>query len=269
MLNRAGLDILIHPLTDNSVDDTVFMRCGSVPQLRSSSEPCGGTTGRNCCPAAEKAPRSARHKQPIVPARSRCDPQNEEISMSGIRHTRGERRHPRSGLSFGHGRFGGHDHGGRGGRRGRVFEHGDLRYVLLRLIAEKPRYGYELIKTIEEQLGGRYCPSPGVIYPTLTLLEELGYVRVDSAGATKKLYSVTAAGLDFLADNRDLVERIFARLAEIGRAAGAEPAPEIQRAVSNLEMALAIRLGKGSLDGDQVRAITQTLDRAAAEIERI
>src|SRR5271167_5163350 len=111
--------------------------------------------------------------------------------MFGFRRARGERRHSRSDFGFGGRRFGGHHHGGgRGGRLGRVFDHGDLRYVLLRLVAEKPRHGYELIKAIEEQFGGMYSPSPGVIYPTLTLLEELGYLRPETAEGTRKLYSI-------------------------------------------------------------------------------
>jgi DNA-binding PadR family transcriptional regulator len=152
---------------------------------------------------------------------------------------------------------------------GRVFDHGDLRYVMLQLIAEKPRYGYELIKTIEEQFGGMYSPSPGVVYPTLTLLEELGYVRAESSGTTKKLYSLTEEGKSFLTANRPLVDAIFSRMAEVSRTIGSGPAPEIRRAMGNLEMALSIRLGKGPLDAQQVQAVTQALDRVAGEIERI
>jgi DNA-binding PadR family transcriptional regulator len=186
------------------------------------------------------------------------------------RDTRGERREARGGFGFGGGHFRGHHHGGgRGGRMGRVFDHGDLRYVLLQLIAERPRYGYDLIKTIEEQFGGMYSPSPGVVYPTLTLLEELGYVRAESGGNTKRLYSVTEEGSNFLGANRALVDAIFSRMAEMSRAIGGRPAPEIQRAAGNLEMALSIRLSKGALDADQIRAVTEALDRAAAEVERI
>jgi hypothetical protein len=78
---------------------------------------------------------------------------------------------------------------GRGGP-GRLFASGDLRFLLLELIAEKPRHGYELIKAIEEKLGGAYSPSPGVIYPMLTLLEETGLATVTNEG-TRKLYSIT------------------------------------------------------------------------------
>jgi DNA-binding PadR family transcriptional regulator len=192
--------------------------------------------------------------------------------MRGIKifrhpNDRGERRHAHGGFGHGGGRFGGHRGGGRGGRAARVFDHGDLRYVLLHLIAEKPRYGYELIKAIEEQVGGTYSPSPGVIYPTLTLLEELGYLRPETAEGTRKLYSITGEGAGFLAANRALVDAILGRMAEISRTYAGGPAPEIRRALHNLEQALSIRLGKGPLDAAQVHAITEALDRVAGEIE--
>src|SRR6516164_7435411 len=153
-----------------------------------------------------------------------------EQSMYGHRHSCGERRYARHGFGLG-GRFGGHQRGGRGGRLGRVFDQGDLRYVLLQLISEKPSHGYELIKAIEEKFGGMYSPSPGVIYPTLTLLEELGYLRAETGGGTKKLYSLTEEGANFLASNRATVDAILDRMAEASRAYGGGPAPEIRRAM--------------------------------------
>ncbi|HEV2098673.1 MAG TPA: PadR family transcriptional regulator [Stellaceae bacterium] len=183
-------------------------------------------------------------------------------------HAHREGRHAHEGFGQAGGRFG-HRGGGRGGRLGRVFDHGDLRYVLLHLIAEKPRHGYELIKAIEEQFGGMYSPSPGVIYPTLTLLEELGYLRPEAAeGTTRRLYSITEEGAAFLAANRPLVDAILARMAEISRVYAGGPAPEIRRALRNLEQALSIRLSRGPLDTTQVRTITEALDRVAGEIER-
>jgi DNA-binding PadR family transcriptional regulator len=149
-----------------------------------------------------------------------------------------------------------------------MFDQGDLRYVLLQLITEKPRHGYELIKAIEEQFGGMYSPSPGIVYPNLNLLEELGYLRSETAAeSTRKLYTITAEGTNYLAANRAAVDAIFARIAEIGRAYGGGPAPEIRRAMANLETALSIRLGKGPLDAAQLRTITEALDRAAGEVE--
>src|SRR5215831_5754231 len=177
-------------------------------------------------------------------------------------------RHAHGGFDRAGGRFGGHRGGGRSGRLGRVFDHGDLRYVLLHLIAEKPRHGYELIKAIEEQFGGMYSPSPGVIYPTLTLLEELGHVRAEATTGTKKLYSITPEGAAYLEANRAAVDAILARMGEVARAYGGGPAPEILRAMQNLKYALSIRLGRGPRDQEQVRRITATLDRAVTEIEQ-
>jgi DNA-binding PadR family transcriptional regulator len=183
-------------------------------------------------------------------------------------HTHDERRHARGGM-FG-GRFGhGHHHGGgRGQRLGRFFDHGDLRYVLLGLIAERPSHGYELIKAIEEKFGGLYSPSPGVVYPTLTLLEELGYIRPEGAEGARKQFAVTQEGSEFLAANRAVVDQIFARMAEVNRTYGGGPAPEIRRAMQNLEAALTIRLGRGPLTAEQLRAVTAALDRAAGDIEQ-
>src|SRR5208282_3455155 len=105
-------------------------------------------------------------------------------------------------------------HGGRsrdgrglGGRRGRVFDHGDLRLVVLQLIAEQPRHGYEIIKAIEDRVGGAYSPSPGVVYPTLTMLEELGHVTVAEQDG-KKLHTLTTLGRDYLDENRQAVEAL-------------------------------------------------------------
>src|SRR6202021_3229174 len=100
-----------------------------------------------------------------------------------------------------------HEHGGgrgrhRHGRRsGRLFDHGELRPVVLKLISEQPRHGYEIIKEIEDRVAGTYSPSPGVIYPTLTMLEELGQATVAESNG-KKLYAITAAGTAYLAANK-------------------------------------------------------------------
>jgi len=156
----------------------------------------------------------------------------------------------------------------RGGGRGRPFDQGDLRLVILKLIAEKPRHGYELIKEIEDRLAGSYSPSPGVIYPTLTLLEELGYARVTEGEGGKKLYSVTPEGTAALEADTATVEAIFARMAEIKAAHGGGPAPQIVRAMHNLRLALRLRLARGPLSEAQVEAIVAALDTAATTVER-
>jgi DNA-binding PadR family transcriptional regulator len=185
-----------------------------------------------------------------------------------FRHTHGYDDDRRYARGFG-GAFGFRHHGrGRHGMRGRFFDQGDLRYLLLHLIAEKPRHGYELIKAIEEAFGGMYSPSPGVIYPTLTMLEELGYIRPAEGDGSKKAYTVTEEGTAFLAANRPAVDQVLQRLAAAAEAFGGGPAPEILRAMHNLRLALRIRLGRGRLGADEVRRVTDILDRAAGEIER-
>ena len=159
--------------------------------------------------------------------------------------------------------FGRHRHGG---GRGRPFEQGDLRFVLLQMIAETPRHGYELIKAIEDKLGGAYSPSPGVIYPTLTMLEELGYATVAASEGGKKLYAATPEGTAFLDANRPTVDGIFARMQT---ARGSFAAPPVIRAMENLKLALRMRLSEGQLDQDRIRAMAAVIDAAAVEIERI
>ncbi|MDB5375079.1 MAG: transcriptional regulator, PadR-like family [Belnapia sp.] len=174
------------------------------------------------------------------------------------------------------GEYGTEAHGpgrhGRGGGRsglGRFFAHGDLRLVILNLIAEKPRHGYELIKAIEDSVGGAYSPSPGVIYPTLTLLEELGHVTTSTAeGGTRKLHGITAAGQAFLAANRPAVDALLDRIAEAGRVHGGGPAPQVVRAMENLKLALRMRLARGPLSEDQANAVAAALDAAATGVER-
>lgn len=181
-------------------------------------------------------------------------------------------------MKFGHSHFQrrawqGHDHGHDGGRRGwsrggrsRFFDQGDLRLVILSLIAQQPRHGYEIIKEIEDRLGGAYAPSPGVVYPTLTLLEELGYVTLQSEAGPKKLYAVTPEGLAYLEQNKAAVDGLFARIDGVG--SDRSFAPRIMRAMGNVKMALRLRLASGPLDAEQVDQIAAALDRAALDIER-
>ena len=167
----------------------------------------------------------------------------------------------------------GHDHAGhdfrsvgRRGRGGRFFDQGDLRLVILALLAEQPRHGYEIIKAIEERLGGAYAPSPGVVYPTLTWLDELGYAALAEGAGSKKLYSATPEGLAYLEQNRGLVDGLFARMDQVG--AQGDFAPRIMRAMGNVKLALKLRLASGTLTEEQVDRIAGALDAAAHEIER-
>jgi DNA-binding PadR family transcriptional regulator len=162
--------------------------------------------------------------------------------------------------------------GRRGGGGGRIFGHGGLRFVLLQLIADKPAHGYELIKAIEDRLGGSYAPSPGIVYPTLTLLEELGHLAVDTAdGSNRKRYSVTDAGRDFLAANRALTDELMARMqggVDGAGARGGRP-PQVTRAIENLKLAMRMRLSGESLTPAQASAFAAVLDHAAQQIESL
>jgi DNA-binding PadR family transcriptional regulator len=189
---------------------------------------------------------------------------------SNHHHGRRFAREDRRGEGLHHDRHG--RHGERDGRRGRgsgrVFDHGELRLVVLSLIAERPRHGYEIIKAIEDRLAGTYSPSPGVIYPTLTLLEELGHATVTEADG-KKLYAITPAGTAWLAANQPAVDAAMARMAAVSDAYdGAAPAHEIIRARENLRLALRLRQSRGPLTAEQVRSVVDALDAAARAIER-
>jgi DNA-binding PadR family transcriptional regulator len=181
--------------------------------------------------------------------------------------------HAPEGFGFGrgeHGRrgFGRHGPGGHFGRRERIFEQGDLRFVLLQLIADKPSHGYELIKEIEDRLGGAYSPSPGVVYPTLTLLEELGYVSVVQSEGAKKAYAITEEGREALKANKPSVDSIFKRIADVAERSGGRPAPQILRAMENLRVALRLRLERGKLTDQQIADVAAALDAAALTVER-
>lgn len=161
-----------------------------------------------------------------------------------------------------------HGRGGSRGRLGRLLEHGDLRFVLLALIAEQPRHGYDLIRELEARSGGAYRPSPGVIYPTLALLEDEGLVRQTGGDAGRKLYETTEAGRTALQSQRPSVDAVFARLAEA--AAGSERTrPRIARAMGNLSLALQHRLDGRPIAAADLDAIVAIIDEAAAAVEKV
>lgn len=177
----------------------------------------------------------------------------------------------------GHGRHGRRpeddrrDRPSRGGGRsdlGRFFAHGDLRLVILNMIAEKPRHGYEIIKAIEDAVRGAYSPSPGVVYPTLTLLEEIGHTEVTPGEGTKKLHGITPEGRAMLDANRSTLDALLARMAEAADAYGDGPHPSVVRATEGLKLALKMRLARGPLTAEQSAAVAAALDAAIAAVER-
>jgi DNA-binding PadR family transcriptional regulator len=180
---------------------------------------------------------------------------------------RGEERH--RGRHRGFGDPMGHERGFAGGARERHFDNGELRFVILQLIADKPSYGYEIIKAIEERLSGAYAPSPGVVYPTLTMLEEEGYATVSSTESNKKLYAATESGEEYLKENKVVLKAIFGRMEQAGKAFGRGRSPQIMRAVMNLRYALKIRTERGNLSSEQIRKVAEAIDAAARVIDEV
>ncbi|HEX6315471.1 MAG TPA: PadR family transcriptional regulator [Gemmatimonadaceae bacterium] len=159
----------------------------------------------------------------------------------------------------------------RGGpfRRGRVFEQGDLKYVILRLLAEKPRHGYEIIKELEERFGGAYAPSAGTVYPTLALLEDLGYASVTPEEGGKKVYSITPEGQKYLDENKSAVEDVFERIQEFGSNILSESMMQVNRAFGRVARATYTTLPWQSGDNSITGEIKSILERAADEIEAL
>jgi DNA-binding PadR family transcriptional regulator len=191
------------------------------------------------------------------------------------RHGRWGHHHRHGGGRFGRG---GDFDGGDMRRAGRMLAQGDLRLLALALIAEQPRHGYEIIKVLEDKTAGWYAPSPGIVYPTLTYLEEAGYVTAQADGA-KKLYTITDEGRAYLDENRAFVDAVLERLTAVGERVGRDRAREqaergrgdeslprsIQGAFQDLSVAVRELLTRNP--GAKTQVI-DALDRAAAELKK-
>ena len=153
------------------------------------------------------------------------------------------------------------------GRR-RMFDGGELRLVLLKLIEEAPRHGYDLIREIEERTGGSYAPSPGVVYPTLTMLADMEQVEEQQAEGARKIFAVTEAGRAHLADHVKEVEALMARLADLGSMRARTRGGPVKRAIINLRTVIQDRLAEES-DPDVLHAVVALIDEAAQKIERL
>ena len=200
------------------------------------------------------------------------------------RHCIGRRGHHGPGHK---GMGGGWGDRGRGAFRvGKMLADGDLRLIVLALLAEQPRHGYDIIKAMEERSSGSYSPSPGVVYPTLTFLEEAGYVEARSEG-NKKVYAITDAGRAHLEENRELVDTVLAGIEKIGRKMarardwfeGSDRrrdharsdrdipgvVPEVNEARRALKQAIAEKLDSSP---DEQRRVASILREAASAINR-
>jgi DNA-binding PadR family transcriptional regulator len=165
------------------------------------------------------------------------------------------------------------DEGWGGGRRGRrtrrMFESGELRLVLLKLVADEPRHGYDLIRAIEELTGGEYAPSPGVVYPTLTLLQDMGFIEEAAGEGARKPFQITEEGRKHLDEREDEVEALFDRLRDLAPSERQNAGPAIGRAIKNLMTALSHRIGRDGLDEELLHEIAAILAAAAQRIERV
>lgn len=182
--------------------------------------------------------------------------------------------HGRPFAMFGRRGFGpGRGERGFGGRE-RMFDGGELQLLILQLLAEKPSYGYELIKAIEEKMGGGYAPSPGVIYPTLTLLEERGFARVEPSDGSRKVYGITDEGRAELAANADRLHEVTSRVEHSGEAFHGGRSPLIRQAFqelrgSMLRASLRAREAGKPVTQEQVEKILEAIRTAARTIDTI
>jgi DNA-binding PadR family transcriptional regulator len=171
----------------------------------------------------------------------------------------------------GHGPFGfdwDGDHGGRK-RRQRLFDGDELRLALLKLIADQPRHGYDLIRAIEELTGGNYIPSAGVVYPALSVLQDLGHIEGADAANARKVFTATPEGLAELAAQAQKVAELFARLAALATTREGFDAAPIRRAMENLRNVLRHRLSSGDADKNTLYEVAAILDEAVQRIERL
>lgn len=159
------------------------------------------------------------------------------------------------------------ERGGRGGRR--VLDSGELRLVLLRLIAEQPRHGYDLIRAIEDMTGGAYAPSPGIVYPALSMMEDMGQTAETQSEGNRKVFAATPEGSAELEKDAEKADALVARLAAMAEERERIDAAPIRRAMDNLHMAVRNRLGEESATRDTVHEAAAILDEAAQRIERL
>ncbi|KQN10296.1 PadR family transcriptional regulator [Sphingobium sp. Leaf26] len=202
-------------------------------------------------------------------------------------HHRGLHGHDRfafpGGFGRGHGGpFGGGDPfgedgprgGGRGGRGGgggrrRLFDNETLRLILLKLIADEPRHGYELIRAIEALSGEAYAPSPGVVYPTLTLLSDMDLIAEEPSEGSRKRFAITDAGRAQIEERKAALDLALERLASMAQKAERVDGGPVRRAMHNLRFAIQQRLEKEGADNETMFDVAALIDETVAKIERL
>ena len=178
--------------------------------------------------------------------------------------------HGGRGRDFAEDRFGpGAGHGEGRGRGRRLFASGELRLLLIDLLSQENRHGYDLIKAIEELTGGAYAPSPGVVYPTLALLADEGLIAEAAGEGPRRAFTLTEAGHAEAAAQAEAIAAITARLKALADASNREASPPVMRAMANLRMALKTRVFAAGFDEATAHGIADILDEAARRIERL
>ena len=160
-------------------------------------------------------------------------------------------------------------HGRWRGRAARLFEQGDLKYVILRLLEEKPRHGYEVIKELEDRFGGAYSPSPGTVYPTLTMLEDMGYAKAGTDEGGRKVYSITPEGAAYLKEHSTTVDSIFERIAQFMEGFLDTPMMEVNSAFRRVAKSAYSTASRHVNDKAKLEKIRDALAKAAAELEAL
>ena len=155
-------------------------------------------------------------------------------------------------------------------RAARMFGQGDLKLVILQLLEEKPRHGYDIIRELEQRSGGSYSPSPGTVYPTLSLLEEMDFAKATVEESGKKIYEITEEGRKHLAEHRDSVDEVLERLVEFGRNLfGGREMIQAHEAMGALGRAYARMVMGGSQSREKVEKIVEILRKAAANLDTL
>ena len=153
------------------------------------------------------------------------------------------------------------------GRRARFFERGALKYLIIDIISEKPRHGYDIIREIEERTGGYYSPSPGTVYPTLQMLEDIGHLRIKEENG-KKVYEITDEGKAYLKEHKERVKKHRERMSECCPP-GSEERVNLMFELRKVFYTIAETARRNFPDADQIKEIKKVLEKAKNDVENI
>jgi len=152
-------------------------------------------------------------------------------------------------------------------RRGRrIFERGDLKYVVLDLLSEQPRHGYDIIRVLEDRFEGLYSPSPGSVYPTLEMLADMGFVESHERDG-KRIFSITASGSGFLTEHGSVLQEVRNRIGSWPSVSGREELGEVGQELRRLRQMLG--KGRAHMTVDRLRQVREILARTRNEVDAV